>query len=108
LSKCKGANYCSVKSSEDFEKRLTEEFDYFVNPLVFDLSVKLSNDKAIESTQKDKNEKSRSRKREHCYFELETVYGSPEANKATGELLQVSTLFPSPKKNDQTKVSLLD
>ena len=104
-----------MKSAKEFEKRLLEEFDYLVNPLVFDLSLKLSN----EAVRPEEN----SSTKEHCYYEIEKVkllllhlmvvcwrrdtkqvYGSPEADTATGELMQVSTLFPSPMKNEQTKV----
>lgn len=70
----KGANYFSIHSSTDFEKRLDIEFEYMVSPLVFDLSLE------IESGD----------------YEIRAVYGSPESDLATGEILKVSTLFPSP------------
>ncbi|PKL51101.1 MAG: hypothetical protein CVV42_00635 [Candidatus Riflebacteria bacterium HGW-Riflebacteria-2] len=69
-----GANYFSVQSSEEFRERLDENFNYMVCPLVYNLSFKL------ESTG----------------YQIEKVYGSPEANAATGELMKVSCLFPSP------------
>jgi len=74
VSKTKGANYYAIHSSKAFKKRLDEEFDYMVTPLVFDLKLTLDS--------KD--------------FSIEAVYGSPEANRATGELMVVNTLFPSP------------
>jgi len=74
VSKTKGANYYAIHSSKEFKKRLDEEFDYMVTPLVFDLNLKL-----------DSNS-----------YEIIAVYGSPEANLATGELMRVNTLFPSP------------
>jgi Ca-activated chloride channel family protein len=74
VSKTKGANYYAIHSSKAFKKRLDEEFDYMVTPLVFDLKL------ALDS--KD--------------FAIEAVYGSPQANRTTGELMVVNTLFPSP------------
>lgn len=81
ISKTKGANYFAVHSDEDFLKRMDEEFDYMVTPLVFDLKLQLLNS----------NNK------------IEAVYGSPEANRATGEIMYVNTLFPSPTKAGKTK-----
>jgi Ca-activated chloride channel family protein len=70
----KGANYYAIHSSSDFERRLDIEFEYMVSPLVFDLSLQI----------------------EGGDYEIRAVYGSPEAHLATGEILKVSTLFPSP------------
>jgi len=81
ISKTKGANYFAVHSDEDFLKRMDEEFDYMVTPLVFDLKLRL-----LDSDNK-----------------IEAVYGSPEANRATGDLMYVNTLFPSPTKDGKTK-----
>ncbi len=85
VSKIKGANYYSVHSYEDFQKRLDEEFDYMVTPLVFDLKLSL----------KAKG------------YEIEAVYGSPEANKATKTLLYVNTLFPSATKEEKSRGSII-
>lgn len=73
ISKVRGCNYCSVHSSGDFRKRLDEEFEYMVTPLVFNLRL------ALESPG----------------YRILKVYGSPEADQATGELMKVATLFPS-------------
>lgn len=81
VSKIKGANYHSVHSSEKFRKLLDEEFLYMVTPLVYDLSLKL-----------DSNA-----------YTIAGVYGSPEANLATGEIMKVNTLFPSRATNEATK-----
>ena len=81
VSKTKGANYFAVHSSKEFLKRMDEEFDYMVTPLVFDLQLKLVSDGN----------------------KIEAVYGSPEANRATGEIMYVNTLFPSPTKDGKTK-----
>jgi len=69
-----GANYFSVQSAEEFRERLDENFNYMVCPLVYNLSLKL------ESTG----------------YQIEKVYGSPMSDAATGELMKVSCLFPSP------------
>ncbi|MGW8168977.1 MAG: vWA domain-containing protein [Sulfurovaceae bacterium] len=81
VSKIKGANYYSVHSSEGFAKVLDDEFEYMVTPLVYDLSLKLDS-KA---------------------YAIDAVYGSPDANKATGEIMKINTLFPSQKNAEATK-----
>ncbi len=81
ITKVKGANYYSIHSEEDFKKRLGDEFEFMVTPLVFDLRLK------IESKS----------------FEIEKVYGSPEADKATGEMLRVNTLFPSASEEGEVR-----
>lgn len=81
ISKIKGSNYYSVHSSEDFYQRMDEEFDYMVTPLVFDLELKFESDD----------------------FKISKVYGSPEANQSTGEIMKVNTLFPSAKNDKGTK-----
>lgn len=73
ITKIRGANYYSVHSGKEFEQRMDDEFDYMVTPLVFDLRLNL---KAPG-------------------YKIEKVYGSPEADEATGELMKVNTLFPS-------------
>jgi Ca-activated chloride channel family protein len=85
VSKTRGANYYSIHSAESFKKRLDDEFDYMVSPLVFDLQL------ALESP----------------VFEIEGVYGSPEANRSTGRLLYVNTLFPSPTDANGSKGSII-
>lgn len=81
ITKIRGANYYSVHSSKEFKKRMDEEFEYMVTPLVFDLELKM----------------------EATGYEIEKVYGSPQADEVTGELMKVSTLFPSPKEEGKTK-----
>lgn len=81
VSKIKGANYHSVHSSDKFSKLLDDGFEYMVTPLVYDLSLKLDSDA----------------------YTIAGVYGSPEANMATGEIMKVNTLFPSPATNEATK-----
>ncbi|MCK5283425.1 MAG: VWA domain-containing protein [Nanoarchaeota archaeon] len=81
ITKIRGANYYSVHSAKDFKTRMDDEFEYMVTPLVFNLLLKL----------------------DAPGFEIEKVYGSPEANEATGEIMKVNTLFPSKKEDGQTK-----
>jgi len=81
VSKIKGSNYYSVHSHEEFKKRLDREFDYMVTPLVFDLVLKFKSDD----------------------YKIEKVYGSPNANLATNELMRVDTLFPSPTEDEGVK-----
>ena len=81
ITKIKGANYYSVHSAPEFKKRMDDEFDYMVTPLVFDLRLRL----------------------DAPGYEIEKVYGSPEADQATGELMKVNTLFPSKAEEGQVK-----
>lgn len=73
ITKIRGANYYSVHSAEEFRQRMDDEFDFMVTPLVFDLRLNL----------------------DAPGYEIEKVYGSPEADLATGDLMRVNTLFPS-------------
>ncbi|HPT37676.1 MAG TPA: hypothetical protein PLZ44_05240, partial [Methanothrix sp.] len=81
ISKLRGANYYSVHSAGEFKKRMDDEFDFMVTPLVFDLRLRL----------------------DAPGYEIEKVYGSPEADQATGELMKVNTLFPSEAVEGQVK-----
>jgi len=81
ITKISGANYYSVHSATEFKSRMDEEFDYMVTPLVFDLRLDL-----------DANG-----------YQIEKVYGSPEAEEATGQLMKVNTLFPSKAEEGQVK-----
>ncbi len=81
VTKTKGANYLSVQSSSEFKKRLADEFDFMVTPLVFDLELQLES--------KD--------------YTIAGVYGSPEADIATGKIMKINTLFPSAADEEQVK-----
>ncbi len=81
ITKIKGANYYSVHSASEFKTRMDDEFDFMVTPLVFDLRLKL----------------------DAPGYEIEKVYGSPEADQATGELMKVNTLFPSKAEEGQVR-----
>jgi len=85
IIKVKGANYYSVHSSKQFKERLDDEFEYMVTPLVFDLQLSLS----------------------ATGYEIEKVYGSPSADRATGDILYVNTLFPSKSVNGENKGGLI-
>lgn len=81
ITAVEGANYFSVHSSEAFERRMDSEFEYWVSPLVFDLSVALDAEG----------------------YDLSSVYGSTDAHTATARLLHVNTLFPSPARDGKAK-----
>jgi Ca-activated chloride channel homolog len=85
ITKVRGANYYSVHSGKDFKTRMDDEFELMVTPLVFNLNLKL----------------------EGSGYEIEKVYGSPEANEATGEIMKVNTLFPSRTQEGETRGGLV-
>ncbi|WP_254545825.1 vWA domain-containing protein [Halomarina pelagica] len=76
-----GANHYVVESASAFRERMDEGFDYMVTPLVFDLTLTVESDA----------------------YDVEAVYGSPDADPATGEMLHVHTLFPSRKTENGTE-----
>jgi Ca-activated chloride channel family protein len=85
ITKVRGANYHSVHSAKEFKERMDEGFDYMVTPLVFDLRLRL----------------------ESPGWSIEKVFGSPEADEATGELMHVNTLFPSKREGGETRGGLV-
>jgi Ca-activated chloride channel family protein len=85
ITKIRGANYYSVHSAKEFGKRLDEEFEFMVTPLVFNLRLVL----------------------EAEGYKIEKVYGSPEASEATGEIMKVNTLFPSKTEKGETRGGLV-
>ena len=85
ITKIRGANYYSVHSGKEFKTRMDDEFEYMVTPLVFNLLMKL----VAQG------------------YDIEKVYGSPEANEATGEIMKVNTLFPSKREEEQTKGGII-
>jgi hypothetical protein len=48
ISKNRGANYFSVNSASEFKRKLDADFEYFVTPLVFDLSLKVVKERNAE------------------------------------------------------------
>ncbi len=85
VTKTNGANYYAVHSPTEFKKRMSDEFDFMVTPLVFDLTLTL----------------------DAKGYEIEKVFGSPEASEATGELMKVATLFPSATNDEGTRGGLV-
>ena len=81
ITRVRGANYYTVHNAGEFKKRLADEFDFMVTPLVFDLEMTLSGSD----------------------FTIEGVYGSPEADQSTGRVMRINTLFPSPAEEGQVK-----
>ncbi|PSQ15231.1 hypothetical protein BRD00_14710 [Halobacteriales archaeon QS_8_69_26] len=81
ITSIRGANYYSVHSADEFERRLNEEFEYMVTPLVFDLEVELDGEG----------------------YELREVYGTSAAEESTGRVLYANTLFPSPATEGETR-----
>jgi Ca-activated chloride channel family protein len=81
LSGIRGANHYFVHSAAEFERRLGEEFDYMVTPLVYDLTLDLEADG----------------------YEIGAVHGSPSADAATDRLMHVGTLFPSAKRDGEAR-----
>jgi Ca-activated chloride channel family protein len=81
LSGIRGANHYFVHSGAEFERRLGDEFDYMVSPLVYDLTLELDGDG----------------------HEVVAVHGSPSADPQTGCLLHVGTLFPSAKEDGEAR-----
>ncbi|MDB2283262.1 VWA domain-containing protein [Halorubrum ezzemoulense] len=81
LSGIRGANHYFIHSATEFERRLGEEFDYMVTPLVYNLNLDLDADG----------------------YEIEAVHGSPSADAATDRLMHVGTLFPSAKQDGEAR-----
>jgi len=77
----KGANYYAVHSPAAFEDRMDEGFDYMVSPLAHNLSLSV----------------------EGSGYEIDTVYGSPQAEAAGGKLMEVRTLFPSRREGNRSE-----
>ncbi|MFC7194051.1 hypothetical protein ACFQL4_04290 [Halosimplex aquaticum] len=81
ISTVRGANYYSVHSPAAFEERMDEGFSYMVTPLVYNLSLRVAGDG----------------------YEIENVYGSPQADTASARLMEVSALFPSRREGNKTE-----
>jgi len=81
ISKVKGANYYSIHSAEEFSKRLDKEFDYMVTPIVYDMVLKLTSDS----------------------FQIDKVFGVPNKNTFSEEILNINTLFASDSTDGGTK-----
>ena len=85
ITKVKGANYYSVHSPRDFRERVNEEFEFMVTPLIFNLRLDFDS----------------------FGWRIEKVFGSPEADEATGNLMKINTLFPSKSEGGENKGGLV-
>lgn len=85
ISKIRGANYYSVHSAAEFKKQMDDNFDFMVTPLVFNLELKIN----------------------APGYEIKEVYGSPEADQATGQIMKVNTLFPSASVGGESRGGLV-
>jgi Ca-activated chloride channel family protein len=85
ITRIRGANYYSILAGWEFKQRLDREFVYMVTPLLFNLTVTLHSDS----------------------FAIDAVYGSPEADRATGLLMKVNTLFPAPCEDDSVRGGII-
>ncbi len=81
VTKTKGANYFSVHNAKEFSKTLADDFNFMVTPLVFDLELTVTSDNYI----------------------IDGVFGSPEADLATGKVMYIKTLFPSASEDTKVK-----
>ncbi|ELZ30209.1 von Willebrand factor A [Halosimplex carlsbadense 2-9-1] len=81
VSTVRGANYYTVDSPAQFDERMDEGFAYMVTPLVYNLSLEVAGDG----------------------YRIENVYGSPQADAASAELMEVTTLFPSRREGNKTE-----
>lgn len=81
ITKVKGANYYTVHSHRQFSRRVNEEFDFMVTPLVFDLKFYF----------------------EAAGWKIDQVFGSPEADQASGTLMTINTMFPSRSEGGENK-----
>lgn len=85
LTKVRGANYLSIHSAKDFKQRLGEDLNFLVSPLVYDLKLSL----------------------EAPGYVIDQIYGSPDTDLSTDELIHVRTLFPSRTEGGETKGGLI-
>ncbi len=85
LTKVRGANYYAAHSPTAFMRRMDDEFDFMVTPLLFDLTLTFNSPD----------------------FVIEQVYGSPEADAASGEVMRINTLFPSASHGGAVKGGLV-
>ncbi len=85
ITKIKGANYYSVHSPRQFRARVEDEFDYMVTPLVFNVRLSFQSET----------------------WRIEKVFGSPEADAATGNLMQINTLFAAKSEGGENRGGLV-
>jgi Ca-activated chloride channel homolog len=81
ITKVKGANYYSVHSPRQFRDRVQDEFDYMVTPLVFNVNLSIYSKG----------------------WRIEKVFGNPEADMTTGNLMHINTLFAAKSEGGENK-----
>ncbi len=81
ITKIKGANYYSVHSPRQFRERVENEFDYMVTPIVFNVGLSFQSET----------------------WQIERVFGSPEADAATGNLMHINTLFAAKSEGGENR-----
>ena len=98
LATTRGANYYSVHSPGEFKKRIVDEFDYVVTPLVFDLALTVDPSSVNAGAGEGQG------------WRILSVYGSPNPNdtgysaiSGKGTISRVNTLFPSHKSEQGIK-----
>jgi len=85
ITKIMGANYYSVHSPRQFRERVEDEFDYMVTPLVFNVRLNFQSDG----------------------WRIEKVFGSPEADAASGSLMKINTLFAAKAEGGEVRGGLV-
>jgi hypothetical protein len=98
LACVRGANYFTVHSTDEFLTQMTEEVDYLMAPLAFDLKVEIAS-----SIDEDNS---------NSQVSAVHVYGAPEPAKngprPAGTLARINSFFPSStNEQGQTKGSLI-
>lgn len=98
LANVRGANYYSIHTPGEFQKRLVTDFNYTVTPLVFNLTL------SVDPSSVASNETNQQG------WRILAVYGSPNPNSTAyaavngnGTVTEVNTLFPSPKSEEGIK-----
>ena len=85
ITKMKGANYYSAHSPREFRQRVEDEFDYMVTPLIFNLRLNFQSDD----------------------WRIEKVFGTPEADSATGGIMRINTLFAAKSEGGENRGGLV-
>eukprot|EP01026_Neomeris_dumetosa_P035928 TRINITY_DN288_c0_g1_i17.p1 TRINITY_DN288_c0_g1~~TRINITY_DN288_c0_g1_i17.p1 ORF type:complete len:510 (+),score=71.84 TRINITY_DN288_c0_g1_i17:112-1641(+) len=93
IIKTKGANYFTVYSPNELRRKLDEEFQFMVTPILFDLKLELDRSSVTGTNT----------------WYMAGVYGVSEFNAGMSEykILEVSTLYPSPRNEDRIKGGII-
>lgn len=78
ITNIRGANYFTVHDRENFCQLLDDDFALIVTPLVFNLQLRLNSKQ----------------------FQIDHVFGSPNHDESTEQLMKINTLFPSRTRDD--------